>query len=142
MRKFAFIILIVTSSLLACKNSSQAMDSNRIEPSNSEKNNTKDSPQEDVIYNLVISFISKGEGIDHELKRKIDAALASFNEKNKTDLKPEIVHWGREGEVDYLFLTKNLSTSQKKNLATQIKEAIGTSDMAQLQSDKKSVHKR
>ncbi len=138
MRTFAFIILIATSSLFACKNSSEAMGSDRIEPANAGKNKVEYA----VTYDMIISFISKGEGTDRELRDKIDGVLKSFNEKNKTDLKPEILGWGREGEVDYNFIAKNLSTKQKKAFASQVKEAIGSSDMAQVVFNQKSVHKR
>lgn len=142
MKTFLFVILIATTSLFACKNSSKAMGSDTIEPSNSGKNQPKENIQGDVTYDMIISFISKGAGIDHKLKGKIDAILKSFNEKNNTNIKPEIIGWGREGEVDYHFTGKNLSTSQKKALRSQVKEAIGTSDMAHLTFNKKSVHKR
>jgi hypothetical protein len=68
--------------------------------------------------------------------------LADFNAENDKKLEPEIVPWGREGEVDYHFITKNLSTTQKKNLSTKIKEAIGSSDTVFIMFNKKAVHKR
>jgi len=142
MKTFAFIILIATSSLFACKNSSKAMGTDKIESSDSKKNGDNVTQQEEVTYDMIISFISKGAGIDRDLKEKIDGVLKSFNEKNKTNLKPEILGWGREGEVDYNFIAKNLSTSQKEALASQVKEAIGSSDMVHLVFNKKSVHKR
>jgi len=142
MRAIVFIILISTLVLFSCKNSSQAMGADRIEPANSGKNLPKDKVQDEVVYDMIISFISKGEGIDHNLKSKIDEKLKSFNQKNDVKLKPEIVGWGREGEVDYNFIGKNLSTKQKKELATQVKAAIGSSDMVHVVFMKKSVHKR
>ena len=73
---------------------------------------------------------------------KIDKIISDFNASNKTKLEPEITPWGREGEVDYHFITKNLSTKQKKELLGKFKAAIGSSDMAHIILDKKSVHKR
>lgn len=142
MRTLTFIILIATSSLFACKNSSQAMDSDKIEPSNSGKHETKNNMQEEVTYDMILSFISKGEGIDYTLKKKIDNILNSFNKKNNTNLKPETLAWGREGEIDYNFITKNLSTSQKDELTSQVRETIGSSDMVHITFNQKSVHKR
>ena len=135
MRTLTTIILIAISSLFSCKNSSQAMGADKIEPSNSGN-------AQETTYDMIISFISKGAGIDRDMRDKVDAALQSFNEKHKIDLNPEILGWGREGEVDYNFVAKNLSTSQKKELASKIKEVVGSSDMVHVVFNKKSVHKR
>ncbi len=141
MRNFIIITLIASSTLIACKNSSKAMSSDRIEPSNSGKN-IKQVETQDVTYDMIISFISKGEGVDNKMVEKINAAIATFNKDNNVNLKPEKVGWGREGEVDYNFIAKNLSTGQKKALATKIKETIGSSDMVFVKFNTKSVHKR
>jgi hypothetical protein len=126
MRTIVFIIIIASTSLFACKNSSQAMGADQIEPVNTKQN------IKTIGDNMKISFISKASGVDQKVKEKVDAVMVSFAAKNKVELKYEKKHWGREGEFDYNFDLKNLSTSQKKSFVSLIKGAIGTSDMARM----------
>lgn len=139
MKKLAFIILAVSISMVACKNSSKAMGSDKIEPSGSDKIST---PDKEPTYDMIISFISKGEGVDRKLKTKIDETIVAFNAKHKVRVKPNGLSWGREGETDYNLILKNLSTSQKKEFISSIEEIVGTSDMALITFNQKSVHKR
>ncbi len=138
MKTLTLTVLIATATLFSCKSPSKAMGSDQIEPSNSKTQATT----KETVYDIIISFISKASGIDSDLRAKIDAELSAFNKKHNTNIQPEIAAWGREGEKDYLLLTKNLSTKQKKELISKFKSAIGSSDMAHIILDKKSVHKR
>jgi hypothetical protein len=138
MKKIVYIILAVSISLVTCKNSSKAMGSDKIEPSKSKKGKTV----QNLTFDVIISFISKGEGIDNKLKDKIDGAVSSFNAKHKLKIKSNGLSWGREGEIDYNFILKNLSTSQKKEFISSMKETVGSSDMAHLTFNQQSVHKR
>jgi hypothetical protein len=137
--KTLFLTLIIASAtLFSCKSPSKAINSEKTVSENSEL----PASTKETVFDIIIVFISKASGIDSDLKAKIDSELATFNEKHKTNIKPEIASWGREGERDYLFITKNLSTKQKKELIGKFKAAIGSSDMAHIILDKKSVHKR
>ena len=138
MKTLTLILLIASTSLFSCKSIPQDIGTDKITPTNT----INKTAQEETIYDIIIMFISKASGIDSNLKAKIDGELTSFNKEHNTDLKPEIVGWGREGERDYLFITKNLSTKQKKQLIAQFKSAVGSSDMARIILNKKSVHKR
>lgn len=140
MKTLTFIVLITATSLFACKNSSQAMDSDKIEPSS--KKTSPIQTTKDIVYDMVITFGSIGTGIDSEVKKKIDEIIESFNKDNNTSITPEKVGWGREGEVDYNFTLKNLSTSQKESFTSLTKEGIGSSERVHLSFNKKSVHKR
>ena len=111
------------------------MGAEKIVPSNSGSKTIEDNAQV-LGYDMVISFISKGEGIDHKLKDKVDSYILSFNKENKIDISPIKKGWGREGEVDYNFTLKNLSTSQKKKFISSIKGIIGNTDMAHLTFNK------
>jgi len=136
-----FIIIPLTLiSFIACKNSSNAMISNNIDSTSS---STKGgNSQKELVYDVIISFISKGEGIDHKLVEKIDQAISKFNKDKKVSVKPEKLNWGREGELDYNIIFKNLSTTNKKAFISSMQEVVGTSDMAFVNLNQKSVHKR
>tara|TARA_B100000809_G_scaffold266912_1_gene332898 strand:+ start:11981 stop:12397 length:417 start_codon:yes stop_codon:yes gene_type:complete len=138
MKTLLVTIIIASATLFSCKSPSKTINSEKTVSENSEL----PASTKETVFDIIIVFISKASGIDSELKAKIDSELASFNQKHKTNIKPEIVSWGREGERDYLFQTKNLSTKQKKELIGKIKAAIGSSDMAHIMLNKKSVHKR
>jgi hypothetical protein len=51
---------------------------------------------------FVVTFFSKGAGIDREAKRAFDELLGSI-QKDDEKLKIEKVNWGREGETDYII---------------------------------------
>lgn len=139
MKILALIITLSVSSLFSCKTSAPAMGSDSIVPANSGKSKQTDN---EVVYDMIVSFISKGEGIDNAVRDKVDQAIEKFNTKNKTSIQPEKVGWGREGEVDYLFKAKNLSTAQQKDFSAKIKAAVGNSDIVFISYNKKAVHKR
>lgn len=129
--------------LLACKPTAQPMSSANSLPNPNEKTYTKGGTnQEQVVYDMIITFISKGEGIDHKLQEKIDETIAAFNKKHKTTLTPEKLGWGREGETDYNFILKNLSTDLKKEFIKSIEALTSTTDMANITFNQPSVHKR
>lgn len=140
MRVFIILVLGVSLSFYSCKSQSQAMSSDRIEPANSENSNTTNN--EVGVYDIVISFASKGAGINRDVKQKLDDAITLFNQNNEVTVNLEKYGWGREGEVDYLFLTKNLSTKHQKELKAKIKEVIGDTEMIFISYDSKCVHKR
>lgn len=138
MKAFIVLVLGVSLSFYSCKSQSQAMYSNNIESVN--KENTP--PTEEGVYDIVVSFASKGTGINRDVKQKLDDALTLFSQNNEVTLNIEKYGWGREGEIDYLFLTKNLSTKQKKELKAKVKEVIGDTEMIFISYDSKCVHKR
>ncbi len=139
MKNLILTLLIASSGLFACKTQSGAMGADRTTPADSGKTTIENN---DEVYDMIISFISKGAGTDRELKPKIDQIIEDFSAKNNVSLDFEKVGWGREGEVDYNFMFKNLSTAQKKDFIAQIKAAVGSSDMVFVAFNKKSVHKR
>ena len=130
-----FLIGVVLLSVTACKNSEQKPITTTTPTSEKIKNDT-------VIYDIIISFTSMGEGIDSALKKKIDAAITEYNDKEHVNSKPKKVNWGREGEVDYNISLKNLSTSKKKDFISAIKEMVGISELNIIYLDHEAVHKR
>ena len=133
MKHLTLILLTATLGLNACKNTTKTIGSEKASITES---------TEDFKYDIIISFFSKSSGIDSELKIKVDNTIKSFNIEKNTHITPEIIPWGREGERDYLFVTKNLSTSQKASLVSQIKETVGSSEKVHLYFNKIAVHKR
>lgn len=127
MKKLFFIISAI--ALIACKNSEKATTNS----SNTKQANSQETMQNDKEI-FTVSFISKGEGIDRDLKTKFEEGLAKFNADQQLNLTPEKKPWGREGEFNLEFDLKNLSTKQKKAFSSFVKETIGNSDMLQIKN--------
>lgn len=124
MKKLIFVLSAV--ALIACKNGEKATknESDMKSSNPQEQTDPKNDPNK-----AIVSFISMGAGIDHKMKTKFEEGLASFNKENNLDLKPELRHWGREGEIDLIFDMKNLSTKQRNAFNSFVKETIGDSQM-------------
>ncbi len=135
MKNILLISIVLALALASCKTSSEIKTTT---------NTTTESITEDkkIIYDMIVSFASAGEGIKRDLKKELDTTIDQFNETNNTTVVPEKLGWGREGEVDYLFNLKNLSTKQKKAIKANIKAIVGSEELILISYDQKSVHKR
>lgn len=72
-------------------------------------------------YRLIVSFISFANGIDYESKNKIVEFISDYEEKKGVNIAKEVIHWGREGEVDYCFKLTEISQSEQKKFISKIK---------------------
>jgi len=76
-------------------------------------------------YRLVLSFISKGAGIDNSVHEKIK----EYIEKHPKKPAFEIHRWGREGEVDYCLRLKELTADEQKVFIADINKLITDKEM-------------
>ncbi len=136
------IILFTTLSFFACKSTSAPMDTTKEISESNTKKSTKQTNVEEKTYDMVLYFISKGEGIDMKLAAKINNIVSEFSKANKVKIRLEKSNFGREGEVNYNFILNNLSTSKKKEFIKAIEAVIGKSDMVFVKFNQKPVQKR
>jgi maltose-binding protein MalE len=130
------IIMLSAITLIACKNSAKTT---KVEnPSTTQETTNSD----EKTFDVIVQFISKGEGTARELGVKFDEAVAKFNKDNHTNIEADRRQWGREGEYDLNFDLKNLSTKQKNSFLSLVKETVGHTDMVHLKYNEKAVHKR
>ena len=94
----------------------------------------KKSGAADEKYRLIISFTSIGEGINTDVKEKFEKFATTFSPK----VNFETVKWGREGETDYCFNLKELSTLQQEEFVRKSKE-IATKKV-NLKENEKCTH--
>ncbi|HET6244307.1 MAG: hypothetical protein H0V01_06385 [Bacteroidetes bacterium] len=94
--------------------------------------------QGDGTYSLVISFYSKGEGIDFKTQEQ----YANFLEKNNQGIAYEEARWGREGEVDYCINLNKLSSIQQKEFISETRSLLGKSNLVHINENQPCVHKR
>jgi hypothetical protein len=76
------------------------------------------------VVRLVVSFISKGAGIDYETLKSFENWLAE---------RPRFVYtksfWGREGEVNLCFRMTNLSTREQEIFVRDVRTQLTDKDL-------------
>jgi len=93
--------------------------------------------QEDI-YRLVVSFYSKGEGVDLSHKAEYEKFLN--NQPKKIAFEPTT--WGREGETDYCLKLNELTTDEQSNFVKKSKEILNRSTLVHVNENAKCVHKQ
>lgn len=76
----------------------------RAATANETTNVTETTTADTNVVRLVVSFISKGEGIDIKTQTAFEQWLT-----NRGNVTWETAHWGREGETNYCFRLTNMS---------------------------------
>lgn len=152
LKKATLIVLILTSfSLWGCKTSQSKINNENTENkpvmdlSKAQSETIHDeSPvnNQDESFRLIVSFISIGEGPDFKSKAAMDNVLIKWESRLGQKIDFEQVPWGREGEVDYCFQLKTLSSIQQSELITELRSAIGGSQLVQFAENQKCTHKR
>ncbi|MDQ3190208.1 MAG: hypothetical protein M3Q58_01290 [Bacteroidota bacterium] len=94
--------------------------------------------QDENKYSLVVSFYSKGAGIDY----KSQLEYSSFLEKYQPELNYEEVKWGREGEIDYCIKLNKLSAQKKEAFISETRSRLSKSDLVHINENEQCVHKR
>lgn len=95
-------------------------------------------------YRFIISFISIGEGTDRNAKQILDSVLAEWETRKDQIMKInfETVPWGREGEVDFCFLLKELNDKEQIQFITGVKERFKGHQLVQFAENEPCRHKR
>lgn len=116
-----FSILILN----ACQsNKSKATKINQTATTQSQPNNLSD---------IVISFYSKGAGIDYEIANELDALLGG---KPNNQIAYSKKGWGREGETDFCIqINKSVSKKEKQQIIDQIKQIANKSKLVHIKED-------
>ncbi len=86
---------------------------------------------------LVVSFISKGAGIDLKSQENIH----SYIDKHRKKPAFEERRWGREGEVDYVFKLTELNADEQKIFIDEVKKLIINVDMVFVRENEEYVKK-
>ncbi len=90
-----------------------------------------------VNYPLVVEFISIGAGIDNK-------ALETLKTMSNSPKKLKYVNhtFGREGEIDFCYLLKELNDKEKAKFITDVKEAFKGNNLVILHENSKPVNKK
>jgi len=82
-------------------------------------------------YALVISFISKGSGIDNDAYEKIDNFIKNYPKKPGIN----IIQKGREGEKAMYLKLDELSKKEKKQFIKEIEKLASGNDRIMIQKN-------
>ena len=91
----------------------------------------------DDTYRLVVSFYSKGEGIDN----KVNDVFVKFLDAYPKKIAYEPTHWGREGEIDYCLQLSELSASEQVEFVKKAKDLLLKSSLVHVNESATCVHK-
>jgi hypothetical protein len=124
------VILVVPIALCSfnCKGSKKTASTQTVVKNESQNtaNNQASDPNKKV-YRFTISFISKGAGIDFQIKQKYDAFITDFETRNNIKVALSKAPWGREGEVDYCFDLAELNKEMIDKFINESKALLSAS---------------
>jgi hypothetical protein len=89
-------------------------------------------------YRVVISFASRGSGIDYTTQASFLKWVGEFT----PHVNYEETHWGREGEVDYCLKLSELSTTDQERFVKEARTQLGNKDLIFIKENTPCSHKR
>lgn len=113
------IFSIVTYLFFACGNAKKVKN---IESTQTENHSVKD-----TICRFTVSFISFGAGIDKNAKKEFEQFIIDFELKNEMKIPYEKKYWGKEGELDFCFMLKELKKEDQESFILQSKNQLANS---------------
>src|SRR5262245_44946950 len=109
MRVILFLILIATLSF-GCKPKQKVAAAPPPPPATSDEMAAK----QEAYNNMVISFYSKGEGVNAKAVEAIENFLVEYASKIKRTIPYTKTRWGREGEVDFCVSLAGLLSDERR----------------------------
>lgn len=82
---------------------------------------------------LIVSFISKGGGIDGKSLKDFEQLVKDFNTANKSNISYTVQPWGREGEKDYCFQPGQGKNFEK--LISEVKKSLQGKELIRLKEN-------
>jgi hypothetical protein len=140
--KSIFTIIMAGGMLfsVACKpkeKTTTTASNDRTKSSTTDKGTRTVTDANSINYRFIISFISKGSGVDGKAQDNMKA----FLEKHPKNPAYDKIRWGREGEEDYCFLLKEFSTSEQVAFIADAKKVVSSSDLVNFSENQSRVKK-
>jgi hypothetical protein len=134
MKKLFLIQLsvVVFITLFSCKHTKKAANA----VITKEDNVLQVQAANSVPYRLIVSFFSKGEGVNHHAKSLLEEFL------QKQTIKYDRTRWGREGEVDFCFFLNEMDADKQAFFVRDIKALLLDQQGVNLFENSLSIHKR
>lgn len=136
MKQLFFLIAIfsLAISTVSCKAKKEATTTtSETTPTTTAMTETKEHT-----YRFIISFISKGTGVD---RNNVEALLKYVEAQPK---KPEYekIQWGREGEMDFCFQLNELKKDEQAKFIKDVKNQMAGSDRVFMTENMACTHQR
>ncbi len=100
------------------------------------------SKQSENSYRFIVSFISIGEGTDRTAKPILDGIVAEWEKKTGKTIAVEPIAWGREGETDFCYQLKELTSKEQESFVNQVRTAFKDHSLIQITENQPCMHKR
>lgn len=95
------------------------------QPEHAHNSDEKNPPQNGAEkVRLVVSFVSRGEGIDLKTKTTFEQWLAT-----KNNVAWDVHEWGREGELNYCFPLNNMKASEQDAFVKEVRQQLAGRSM-------------
>ncbi|HLG33768.1 MAG TPA: hypothetical protein VI757_02725 [Bacteroidia bacterium] len=101
-------------------------------PAEAPKTQTVQSDEIQSLNNLLVSFYSKGSGINREAAGKFDNFLMEYIRKTNTKITYKKTGWGREGELDYCISLSVMNSEQRSKFITAVKDNLRQVELVHL----------
>jgi len=141
MKKLLFFVILIAGasfySCKCCKTTQKTQDTLQTQVVPFNDNTIKENP-----VRFFISFISRGEGPNATIKQNIDDYIAKYETEKNKKIAFDKYPWGREGEVDYCFELKELTSSEQAAFIAGAKKIIGESVTVFTYENQVCKHKR
>jgi len=108
----------------------------------SQKTQKTTTTTEPIKYRVIVSFASKGSGIDATTVAKFESYLITYGKKVKQTITYDKVSWGKGGEVDYCFVLKELSKSKQDDFVKGLQNVIKGSANTSVTENAVCTHKK
>lgn len=103
-------------------------------PQSGKKDETTNMSRE--VSDLIITFSSRGEGINGKAKKLLHDFIDEFESQHKIRFKYDVNSWGREGERDYCFDLKDLDNDKQELFVTQVKRLLEEENLVTISKNK------
>lgn len=96
----------------------------------------------DDTYRLIVSFTSKGAGVDAKTLAALESLVTTFSNKDGFLVKYDKITWGREGEFDYCFKMAGMKASKQDEFVKAVKNVTKDSPQVFITENAVCGHKK
>ena len=114
-------ILLAFIVVAACHSEKKAAES---KPSPAPAAKTVSDDDATALNNLIVSFYSKGSGIDREAAGNLEHYISEYIRKTGTKVAWKKTAWGKEGETDYCISLSVMNNEQRSKFITAVKDVL------------------
>ena len=142
MKKYSWILIALSIGFFSCKTSKVVAREEVVQapppPPTPPKDAGENAVNEPITYRFTLSFFSIGEGIDSESHEK----WVEFLDKHSPALLYDKTGWGREGELDYCLMLKELPLKGQEEFILQTRKLLEKCTRVHLEEYKPCKHKK